>query len=347
MFETTNQKLAHLPALDGVRALSIILVLLAHTAPLGPKFLNLNSTAGLMGMSLFFCMSGYLITAILSHDQRIGPFLLKRLARIVPGMWLYLLILVVFLDVPLKNALLNAAFVSNYFVDGLSIGPISHLWSLNVEIHFYLGIALAVLVLGRRGLWLIPVAALIVTGLRIESGIYYSINTHWRVDEILSGGCLALLALRYGEPLRRWLAPPRRAIWLLTGTAVLWVFSSSYAGGPLNYLRPYLAATLVGIVLHSDIAVLKWLMECAPARYIARTSYALYIYHPLMVYGVMNTGSDWLRYLVKRPISYVLTLAAAHLSTFYWEQRWQKAARNVIASRSARPEASDGAARIS
>src|ERR1700756_2090390 len=53
------------PALDGLRAISICLVLAAHLLPLGPKALHLNSTAGPMGMSLFFVLSGYLIISTL------------------------------------------------------------------------------------------------------------------------------------------------------------------------------------------------------------------------------------------------------------------------------------------
>ena len=54
-----------LPALDGLRAISILLVLAAHMLPLGPKILGLNFTAGAMGMSLFFALSGFLIASAL------------------------------------------------------------------------------------------------------------------------------------------------------------------------------------------------------------------------------------------------------------------------------------------
>ena len=97
----------------------------------------------------------------------------------------------------------------------------------------------------------------------------------------------------------------------------------------MNYLRPYLAATLVGIAMHARFAVLSTILESRPAAYIARISYALYIWHPLMVFGWMNTGSDLVRYLIKRPVSYVLTWAAAHTSTFWWEAPFQRMARRM------------------
>ena len=57
-----------LPALDGLRAISILLVLACHMLPLGPKVLQLNEAAGAMGMSLFFALSGFLIVSGLIYN---------------------------------------------------------------------------------------------------------------------------------------------------------------------------------------------------------------------------------------------------------------------------------------
>src|SRR5260370_7541265 len=80
------------PALDGLRAISICLVLAAHLLPLGPKALHLNSTAGPMGMSLFFALSGYLIVSTL-RPATIPAFSVKLLPRFVPLPSLYILLL--------------------------------------------------------------------------------------------------------------------------------------------------------------------------------------------------------------------------------------------------------------
>lgn len=331
--DASGHGLVYVPALDGVRALSIILVILTHTAPLGPSHWQLNSMAGPMGMSLFFCLSGFLIVSILNGNSHVPTFLIKRILRIVPALVLYLCILVVLFGIPWQMFAANALFVSNYWFAGLSktIAPTSHLWSLAVEMHFYIAIALATLVLGRRSLWLVPPAALVVTGLRIDAGAYVNIQTHLRVDEILSGGILALVAIHAGGPLRRALAGPWRPALLLTVLTALWMLSSHPAGGALNYARPYLAASVVGVVLFSRLPVVHSVLESRIAAYIARISYALYIYHPLMVFAWMNVGSDWMRYLVKRPVSYALTWAAAHASTYWWEAYWQRLARRWVA----------------
>ena len=70
-----------LPILDGLRAISILLVLAAHIVPIGPSVLGLNYAVGAMGMSLFFVLSGFLITSTLIHNPGV---LVKSLAGIIP-----------------------------------------------------------------------------------------------------------------------------------------------------------------------------------------------------------------------------------------------------------------------
>jgi peptidoglycan/LPS O-acetylase OafA/YrhL len=334
----------HIPRLDGLRAASILLVLWAHTVPVGPDIFFISQMAGVMGMSLFFCLSGYLITSTLLGRPAALPFLVKRTFRIVPSLWLYLLILVVFLDVSPQGALLNALFLQNYLPPNLvDVGPVGHLWSLAVEMQFYLAIGIVVWLAGVRGLWIIPIAAMVVTGLRIDQEIYRSAATHLRVDEILSGGCLALLLHHWPPDRRVWLSGPVKGSLLLGLAFVLWALSSHSMGGPLNYLRPYLTAAVVGLVLVSAPAALHNVLSSRPAAYIARISYALYIYHVLMVWGWMSEGSAVERNLVKLPASWALMWAAAHLSTFYWEAYWLRFAKERLLGE--RRQAQDRAAK--
>ena len=327
----------HIGALDGVRALSILLVIFAHTAPLGPNAWGLNEASGVMGMSLFFCLSGFLIVTMLSRNADAVSFLIRRVLRIVPSVLVYVLLMVLIFGIGWRAVAENLLFVTNYFYDGRGRGeiyaPMSHLWSLSVEMHFYLAIGLATLILGQRSLWLVPPLAIVITLLRIDAGAHANIATHLRVDEILAGGTLALVALHFGPAIRSALASRAAASAMLALAAALWVMSCHTAFGPMMYLRPYCAALLVGVVMHCRLPFLHPLLESRPARYVARISYALYIYHPLMVSGWMNAGSDVERYLLKRPLSYALTWAAAHASTFWWEERWQQLARRLTAGR--------------
>ena len=255
-----------------------------------------------MGMSLFFCLSGYLITTIMLARPDDLRFLAKRTARIVPSLWLYLLILVAVLGISPQAAALNGLFLQNYLPPNLvEAGPVGHLWSLSVEMQFYLTIGIVVWLAGARGL------------------VYRATATHLRADEILSGGCLALLLHHWPPKRRAWLCGQFRGSLLLGLVFVLWTFSSHSMSGPLNCMRPYLAAGVVGLILISAPAALQNVLSSRSAAYIARISYALYIYHVLMVWGWMSEGSAVERYLVKLPVSWILTWAAAHVSTFCWE----------------------------
>ena len=331
------QTFTHIGALDGVRALSILLVLVAHSVPFGPNRWGLNGMSGLMGMALFFCLSGFLIVSLLYRNADALTFLVRRILRIVPAVAVYVVIMVLLFGIGWRAVAENALFVTNYFYDGRGRGevaaPMTHLWSLSVEMHFYLAIGVAAFVMGRRCVWLIPPAALAITYLRIDQGAYYNIATHLRVDEILSGGILALVTLHYGTSLRRLLSRQSVAIGALLVASVLLVLSCHEVGVALRYTRPYCAAFFVGVLIHCRIEPIHRVLEGDIAAYIARISYALYIYHPLTLWGWMNSGTDIERYLLKRPVSYAMMFAMAHVSTFYWEARWQALARRLTAGR--------------
>ena len=286
-------------------------------------------------MSLFFCLSGFLITISLYRDPRAGPFLVKRLFRIVPAFLMVIsLVYLIGIGLSLEGYLTNLFFVSNYLYEGLGPGT-GHLWSICVEIHFYLTIALIVLLLGRRGLWLIPVMAVAVIGLRIAGEVYSSINTHLRVDEILFGGCLALYVIHRGQGFElKFLARNRLiANLILLLVLILWFASSNLTGGWLNYLRPLFASALVGLLLLGYFPRLQKILSSGPLRYLANISYAVYLYHGMMAAGWFETGTSTEKYLLKRPLTFLLTWFAAHLSTFYWEMPLNRFAREQLSRR--------------
>jgi peptidoglycan/LPS O-acetylase OafA/YrhL len=314
------------PELDGLRAVSILLVICAHMLPLGPKFIDLNYSAGAMGMSLFFALSGFLISSTLLARPRVLDFLVRRLARILPLYFLYLIILFVFWDHSVSRLVSSMLFTINYQTQFLTDHS-AHLWSLCVEIHFYISIAIGVALLGRRAVYLVWPACLIVTGLRINAGAEIDIHTHLRVDEILSGACVATLYAN--GVIRRTSSTP--AVMALIAAALLWFVSSSeWSGLAINYVRPYATALMLALVIAAAPQALRAALSSRPARYVAEISYALYVIHPATIMGFMNDGSVAERYLIKRPMSFALTFALAHLSTFYWESMWRRAAASYL-----------------
>ncbi|MGY3443691.1 acyltransferase family protein [Bradyrhizobium sp. USDA 4473] len=324
---STNQRLptaAHAtPALDGLRALSIGLVLAAHLLPLGPKHLALNSTAGPMGMSLFFALSGYLIIRSL-RSTNILDFIVRRIARILPLAYLYIAFVFCVFGLGWQALLSHLGFIINYRLDRM-IPVTEHLWSLCVEVHFYVLVTVLAALGGRRGLIAVWPCCAAITALRIWYTAPIEVTTHLRLDEILIGACVGTL------PTHRLPYSKAALVWVVA--AVSWATSSHPDAGWLQYLRPYATGVLLWATLAQPSNALIGILSSKSLSYVAAISYALYIFHPLTAHGWWNDGNVYQRYLLKRPVGLVITLLAAHFSTFYWERIWIRAARRRLHSR--------------
>lgn len=301
--------------LDGWRALSILAVLAGHLLPLGPRSWELNGAVAASGMAIFFTLSGFLITRLLLADPRVPQFLIRRLFRIVPLAWIAMLVLVIATQADATTALANFAFFANLPPAQLMHGG-EHLWSLCVEVQFYLAAALIVTIGSRKALLLLPAFMIAITCLRIFQGVQISIITWQRVDEILAGATIALL-YHHG-----WLQKFGRAVPGVLALLLLpiIVLSGHSASGPLMYARPYVTATAVGLSIVSAPHFMRELFTSRPAVYVAATSYALYVFHGMLSATWLGSGDALVKY-AKRPLLIAATFALAHLSTFAFEAR--------------------------
>jgi len=142
----------YIPALDGVRALAILLVLVYHWFPEG-QGINVMPN-GPIGVTLFFVLSGYLISNILMEQQTLGTFIrsfknfvVRRALRIFP---IYFLVLIGLLVLKRFSIVLTSDFYEhpvyywsylvNYWIElhGNWADALSPYWSLAVEEQFYL-----------------------------------------------------------------------------------------------------------------------------------------------------------------------------------------------------------------
>src|SRR5258708_6500089 len=123
---------AHIESLDGWRGVSILLVLAAHLLPLGPKAWQLNFGCGVLGMVLFFNLSGFLITSFLLKEPSVLEFITRRFFRIIPLAWLYLTIALALSAAPPQSWLAHFMFYAN--LPPKQLGPLTdHMWSVCVE----------------------------------------------------------------------------------------------------------------------------------------------------------------------------------------------------------------------
>jgi peptidoglycan/LPS O-acetylase OafA/YrhL len=326
----------HIGVLDGVRAISILLVLAGHLLPLGPKPLQLNEAAASMGMALFFILSGFLITRALREDNALFPFLVRRFARIVPLAYLFIAVVFLLFDRNVAALLGGLTFSLNYHPGAIdAFNP--HLWSLCVEVQFYLVMGLIFRLMRGPAPYALLLLCLIVTALKVLARDPYSMQTQLRGDELLAGALLYLsINGAFGDHARFWRWAER---WtpVLAGLLVL---TCRPGTGPLDYVRAYVAALFVGSLLFTRREGLRRILCSRPMAYLARISYALYIIHVGVAAGVaamMGTGSKLALYLVQRPITFAVSFLFAHLSTTCYEAPWIAFGRRLAAYRQRRP----------
>jgi peptidoglycan/LPS O-acetylase OafA/YrhL len=286
----------------------------------------MNAAVAASGMVIFFILSGFLITSLLLRDSHIGHFLVRRVLRIVPLAWLVLTITLILTGDNLTVWLRNLSFTANWFSKDSLVPAGSHFWSLGLEMQFYAGVALLVFVLGKRGVWLLPVFALAVTLNRVHEGAWIDINTLLRADEILAGCILALIyhhhQIKGYALLKLFHIHP-----LLVAPIV--VLSSHPAGGWLNYLRPYLACWMIGTTLFvSREDTFTRILQSQVLKYLATVSYALYVVHGGLRETWLASGEVWVKY-AKRPLFFAVTFALAHWSTFYYESYFIKLGKRL------------------
>jgi peptidoglycan/LPS O-acetylase OafA/YrhL len=311
------RKMPHIPVLDGWRGISIALVILGHLFPLGPKSWQLNAAFAATGMAVFFCLSGFLITNTLIYRPVVREFLIRRLCRIVPLAWAFMVIVLLCEHARFKTFLAQMLFVANYPPFFLTV-PTAHLWSLCVEVQFYLTVAFLFALFRQRGLYLLPMLCLIVTGIRIATHTTDSIVTYVRVDEILAG---ATLALALDTPRFAAVKNALKQRWLILLFVPLAVASANPLTGPLGYLRPYIVTLMVGQTVLFAPGLVGKVLRSRTLFFLAEISYALYVLHRLVDVGWLDTGPKIVRYAKRMP-ALALVFAGAWASTRYYEHWW-------------------------
>lgn len=314
----------HIPALDGVRGVALLLVLALHAVDVVPvrshvdSFVRSVTDTGYTGVDLFFVLSGFLITGILLDTKdRAGYFRTfygRRVLRIVP---IYVAFLVAALWLLPPLGLISAthtlalhlrqgwywSYLTNVLVarggwGGVIYGA-GHLWSLSVEEQFYLVWPLCVFAMSRRGVLFTAAGAVVaaevlrlVAILHGVSGIAVYVLLPTRMDALAAGAMLAVCA-RWPE------AWPTMCRWLsrlaLPACLVLAVLFGRLHGlpndGPLVQLFGFpavivIASTIVALAVGPELGHQRRSRWAHPAlRFVGRYSYGMYLWHlPIVVF---------------------------------------------------------------
>lgn len=331
----------HLPVLDGIRAIAVLLVIGWHFVlnfdPSPFTFAYGLATWGQTGVDLFFVLSGFLITGILLDTKGTLHFLrnfyARRILRIFP--LYYSTLAVCFLVLPAlglsgeswKQSGWYWIYLHNIvrtFSPEYRAGP-SHFWSLAVEEHYYFVWPWLVMALDRRKLLGVIGAAIGVSLLtRVLMAHYDPIFfTPARLDGLAIGSALAIFARDVPRGLARWVPPARLVV--LAMAPVLLVIELSRIGGQITH---GLKATLVSFVFAAFL-VLVLERKCGRVAdralsgralgSIGKYSYAMYVFHPFLISGLRRAGMPY--GVGTLLVAVVLTYVAGWISWVVLERR--------------------------
>lgn len=308
---------------------------------------------GFIGVDVFFVISGYLITKIISREIADGTFTFarfyeRRIRRLFPALFTVLAFVLVvgwFVLLPsdylatLRGSAATLLFSANilfwhvqtdYFAADAKLNPLLHMWSLGVEEQFYLVFPVVLLLIHRWMPRWVVAAMLVGFGLSLALSIvftptsfvasYFLLPT--RAWELLAGGLLAVIPMR--QPGRYW-----RELLALAAMLAILVPAFQYTQqtpfpGHAALLPVLGTAALIWLGGGVPTAVSR-LLQLRPVVYIGLISYSLYLWHwPLIVFARFQNGlqplDEWLFMLL------ALSIAVAALSHRFIEKPFRAGA---------------------
>jgi peptidoglycan/LPS O-acetylase OafA/YrhL len=277
-----------IPSLDGLRAISITLVILGHLAKWKHASIDAIGFYGELGVQVFFVLSGYLITNLLlreyNHSSTIGlrNFYIRRAYRIFPAAFVFLAVVVTLYWRQTRWYHVAAAV---FYVANMDLSRpwiFGHLWSLSIEEQFYLLWPFAVKKWHRHKTAILlsvflftPVFRTVLYAFKVHGPLAGSLPV--QADPLAIGCLLAIFAPRMRQ-IKGYLA-----LTMLGLAIVIPVFPATSAARTLFMLfvlRPLLDVCLAGLVLHViqvPYRVLNW----TPVAWLGKISYSVYLWQQL------------------------------------------------------------------
>ena len=314
----SDLSMQRIPSLDGLRAISITLVVLAHLVKWKHISLDSIQTYGALGVHIFFVLSGYLITNLLLREHErtstvsLRDFYIRRAFRIFPAAFVFLAVVIVLYWHEMRWYHVAAALFYVANMDVTRPWIFGHLWSLSIEEQFYLLWPFALKKWHRHKTAILlcvflatPVFRTALYAFKVRNGILGSLPVF--ADQLAIGCLLAIFAPRL---------PRIRGRYALLMVAVMILTPWFPAITPartlfrLFLLQPLLNISIAGVVLHV-IQVPYQVLNWTPVAWLGKVSYSLYLWQELFC-----SNPAWHRgYSLA-----LLALACAALSYYVVEQ---------------------------
>ena len=277
-----------IPSLDGLRAISITLVVLSHLIKWKHVSLGPVQTYGDLGVHVFFVLSGYLITNLLLRERErsstigLRDFYIRRAFRIFPAAFVFLAIVTTLYWHEMRWYHTAAALLYVANMDISRPWIFGHLWSLSIEEQFYLLWPFTLkkwhhhrtaILLGVSMATPLFIAAL--DAFRVKNGLAGSLPVF--ADQLAIGCLLAIFAPRLPK------IPGYVALLMVAAMIFSPWFPATSTWRTLFMLfvvRPVLNVSIAGVVLHviqNPYRALNW----APVVWLGNVSYSLYLWQEL------------------------------------------------------------------
>ncbi len=338
-------KHTYYPSLDGLRTIAIGIVLAAHG---GVTYFR----SGGVGVDIFFVLSGFLITNILSSEwSRCGAinfrnFYARRFLRLAPALLLTCVVTALGMlwfegRFPGTEIALAMSYTANWALAlyNYNLTWLNHCWSLSIEEQFYLIWPMLIVMLERgmrspvrKGSLLVIAAATLAVYRASRVGIYtderinFGLDT--RMDSLMAGAALAYffqwlpsrqLPMRASSILGRVIAPLMMIALFAVPNIVTWY--SPWMGRIGYVLVAGAAALVVSDLVVGRHSLLAPLLETRPMVFVGKISYGLYLFHLPIYYMIEKVMPD--APLVVRLVTKVgVSIGVASASFFWFERRF-------------------------
>ena len=332
-----------IPSLDGLRTISIALVIIGHW--LHVLGYGSHGNLGNLGVRVFFVISGFLITGLLLKELEktsgvnLLKFYFRRTLRIFPPFYFYLLViffvsLLGFIYVPVKSLLFASTYISDY--SNPSNWLLGHTWSLAVEEQFYLLFPTILLLLGIRNtkifLLLVVLASpfIRVTDFKIfgSDAIWVTKGFHANMDALAVGCLLALFYQRLHQNQIYQNCLKSRIVFILPFVILLANWQSDH---PIIYLGLFVLLINLLTAFCIDWAVTNYdstfgrILNSAPFVTLGMMSYSIYLWQQPF-FNPDNAG-----FWTQTPYNFIglstMTLISYYLVEKYslkWRQRLEQ-----------------------
>jgi peptidoglycan/LPS O-acetylase OafA/YrhL len=302
-------KVTYIRELDGVRGIAALMVMFFHffqgLSTIDPVLLTIKkiSLFGQTGVSLFFVLSGFLITRILvstkESEHYFSYFYIRRCLRIFPLYYLFLIIFYFLIPLISKIPVSELSLQVYYWIylqdfartfGWSSSGP-PHFWSLAVEEHFYLFWPFIIYYFDKRKIVYIIISIILVAMFTRIILVYLNYEVFYftfsRMDELAIGALLGIFEIK--KKLQQGKKGTERfllfsLIILIISTVLLWTYFSGEANPVLQVTKFLFISgayfTLIGyIITASESLYIKKLLRSKFLIYTGKISYGLYVYH--------------------------------------------------------------------